>query len=160
MPGLIRGVARTAVVAGTATAVSNRVSRRQATRWAADAPPQQRGDPRRDDASPVGKAARLTAAARWPHARTRSRRRALADERAEQVEKFSLALLQAPHAPGKALVTAQKLIDNRCLRLVELAVDIGHQEFVAQLGHAARGPSICLGTAPVAKGTAGPRSSA
>jgi hypothetical protein len=34
MPGLIRGVARTAVVAGTATAVSNRVSRRQAYRWA------------------------------------------------------------------------------------------------------------------------------
>ena len=33
MPGLLRGVARTAVVAGTATAVSNRVSRRQATRW-------------------------------------------------------------------------------------------------------------------------------
>jgi len=33
MPGLIRGVARTAVVAGTATAVSNRVSRRQASRW-------------------------------------------------------------------------------------------------------------------------------
>ena len=31
--GLIRGMARTAVVAGTATAVSNRVSRRQATRW-------------------------------------------------------------------------------------------------------------------------------
>ena len=35
MPGLIRGVARTAVVAGTATAVSNRVSRRQAGRWQA-----------------------------------------------------------------------------------------------------------------------------
>jgi Short C-terminal domain len=33
MPGLLRGVARTAVVAGTATAVSNRVSRRQARRW-------------------------------------------------------------------------------------------------------------------------------
>ena len=33
MPGLLRGVARTAVVAGTATAVSNRVSRRQASRW-------------------------------------------------------------------------------------------------------------------------------
>ena len=32
--GLIRGVARTAVIAGTATAVSNRVSRRQANRWA------------------------------------------------------------------------------------------------------------------------------
>jgi Short C-terminal domain len=37
MPGLIRGVARTAVVAGTATAVSNRVSRRQADRWATQA---------------------------------------------------------------------------------------------------------------------------
>jgi hypothetical protein len=35
MPGLLRGVARTAVVAGTATAVSNRVSRRQGERWAA-----------------------------------------------------------------------------------------------------------------------------
>ena len=35
MPGLLRGMARTAVVAGTATAVSNRVSRRQAGRWAA-----------------------------------------------------------------------------------------------------------------------------
>ncbi len=33
MPGLLRGIARTAVVAGTATAVSNRVSRRQAERW-------------------------------------------------------------------------------------------------------------------------------
>ena len=35
MPGLLRGMARTAVVAGTATAVSNRVSRRQGQRWAA-----------------------------------------------------------------------------------------------------------------------------
>ena len=34
MPGLVRGVARTAVIAGTATAVSNRVSRRQGNRWA------------------------------------------------------------------------------------------------------------------------------
>lgn len=34
MPGLLRGIARTAVVAGTATAVSNRVSRRQEGRWA------------------------------------------------------------------------------------------------------------------------------
>jgi hypothetical protein len=32
--GLIRTVGRTAVIAGTATAVSNRVSRRQAGRWA------------------------------------------------------------------------------------------------------------------------------
>src|SRR5215470_9476885 len=39
MPGLLRGVARTAVVAGTATAVSNRVSRRQAGRWAAQEQP-------------------------------------------------------------------------------------------------------------------------
>ncbi|SEL38541.1 SHOCT domain-containing protein [Rhodococcus maanshanensis] len=45
MPGLLRGVARTAVVAGTATAVSNRVSRRQGQRWNAEqaqqAPPPQ-----------------------------------------------------------------------------------------------------------------------
>lgn len=41
MPGLIRGVARTAVVAGTATAVSNRVSRRQQGRWAEQSPPEQ-----------------------------------------------------------------------------------------------------------------------
>jgi len=34
MPGLLRGVARTAVIAGTATAVANRVSYRQAGRWA------------------------------------------------------------------------------------------------------------------------------
>lgn len=32
--GLLRGVARTAAIAGTATAVSNRVSRRQQNRWA------------------------------------------------------------------------------------------------------------------------------
>ena len=31
---LLRGVARTAVIAGTATAVSGRVSRRQQSRWA------------------------------------------------------------------------------------------------------------------------------
>jgi hypothetical protein len=46
MPGLLRGVARTAVVAGTATAVSNRVSRRQSERWAAqDAPAYQEQAP-------------------------------------------------------------------------------------------------------------------
>jgi putative oligomerization/nucleic acid binding protein len=39
MPGLLRGMARTAVVAGTATAVSNRVSRRQANRWASQGDP-------------------------------------------------------------------------------------------------------------------------
>jgi Short C-terminal domain len=35
MPGLLRGIARTSVVAGTAAAVSNRVSRRQYNRWGA-----------------------------------------------------------------------------------------------------------------------------
>ena len=39
MPGLLRGMARTAVVAGTATAVSNRVSRRQSARWGAQEAP-------------------------------------------------------------------------------------------------------------------------
>ena len=34
MPGLLRGIARTAVIAGTATSVSNRVSKRQGERWA------------------------------------------------------------------------------------------------------------------------------
>jgi hypothetical protein len=34
MPGLLRGVARTAVAAGTWTAVSNRVARHQYNRWA------------------------------------------------------------------------------------------------------------------------------
>lgn len=51
--GLLRGVARTAVIAGTATSVSNRVSRRQAGRWAeqdqqayeTQAPPQQYAAP-------------------------------------------------------------------------------------------------------------------
>jgi hypothetical protein len=46
MPGLLRGMARTAVVAGTATAVSNRVSRRQANKWAEqDYQPPYRGQP-------------------------------------------------------------------------------------------------------------------
>jgi hypothetical protein len=44
MPGLLRGVARTAVVAGTASAVGGRVRHRQDQRWAAQeaqAAPQQ-----------------------------------------------------------------------------------------------------------------------
>ena len=40
MPGLLRGVARTAVVAGTATAVSGNVRRRQEGRWARQEQPQ------------------------------------------------------------------------------------------------------------------------
>ncbi len=45
MPGLLRGVARTAVIAGTATSVSNRVSRRQAQRWAQQEEAQQAPPP-------------------------------------------------------------------------------------------------------------------
>ena len=45
MPGLLRGVARTAVIAGTATAVSNRVSRRQGNRWAAQEAQQEAAEP-------------------------------------------------------------------------------------------------------------------
>jgi hypothetical protein len=56
MPGLLRGMARTAVVAGTATAVSNRVSRRQANRWAeqeAPAYPQEQYAPPPAPAAPA-----------------------------------------------------------------------------------------------------------
>jgi Short C-terminal domain len=56
MPGLLRGMARTAVVAGTATAVSNRVSRRQARRWGAEDPyaqPQQAYEPEPAPAAPA-----------------------------------------------------------------------------------------------------------
>jgi len=49
MPGLLRGIARTAVVAGTATAVSNRVSRRQANRWSAQGDPRYGGAPGYED---------------------------------------------------------------------------------------------------------------
>ena len=63
MPRLLRGVARTAVIAGTATSVSNRVSRRQANRWASQeqesdqqqyqqAPPQQQYAPPPQQAPP------------------------------------------------------------------------------------------------------------
>jgi hypothetical protein len=56
MPGLLRGMARTAVVAGTATAVSNRVSRRQAQRWGAQ-DQQQYGQPAYDEPPPPAPAA-------------------------------------------------------------------------------------------------------
>jgi hypothetical protein len=59
MPGLLRGVARTAVVAGTATAVSNRVSRRQAARWGAQDPyaQQQYAEPQYAEPPPPAPAA-------------------------------------------------------------------------------------------------------
>jgi Short C-terminal domain len=49
MPGLIRGVARTAVIAGTATHVSNNVSRRQANKWAEQG---QQGQPAQEQYAP------------------------------------------------------------------------------------------------------------
>ena len=54
MPRLIRGVARTAVIAGTATAVSNRVSRRQAGRWADQEQQQQPASQEQYAAPPPG----------------------------------------------------------------------------------------------------------
>jgi Short C-terminal domain len=64
MPGLLRGMARTAVVAGTATAVSNRVSRRQAERWAGQEAleAQQQGYAAPPQAAPAAPAAPATAA--------------------------------------------------------------------------------------------------
>jgi len=66
MPGLLRGVARTAVIAGTATAVSNRVSRRQANRWArqeeqqyAQQPPPTYAAPARDTVTQLKELAEL-----------------------------------------------------------------------------------------------------
>jgi hypothetical protein len=62
MPGLLRGMARTAVVAGTATAVSNRVSRRQGNRWAnqqAQHAPEQYAEPVRQGTDTNTKLAQL-----------------------------------------------------------------------------------------------------
>jgi hypothetical protein len=64
MPGLLRGVARTAVVAGTATAVSNRVSQRQGERWAQQeaeqyAQQQQAPPPAPAQAAPTGEASTI-----------------------------------------------------------------------------------------------------
>jgi hypothetical protein len=63
MPGLLRMMGRTAVVAGTATTVSNRVSRRQARKWgreeqaAEPAPQQQYAPPPQQYAPPPAPAA-------------------------------------------------------------------------------------------------------
>jgi len=56
MPGLLRGVARTAVIAGTATTVSNRVSRRQANKWAQQDEPQVQAQPAPPAAPPASSA--------------------------------------------------------------------------------------------------------
>ncbi|MEU6645183.1 SHOCT domain-containing protein [Saccharomonospora sp. NPDC046836] len=60
MPGLLRGVARTAVIAGTATTVSNRVSRRQRGRWAAEEQAQAEPQPAPQPESPTGSGDVLT----------------------------------------------------------------------------------------------------
>jgi hypothetical protein len=53
-------MARTAVIAGTATAVSNNVSRRQAERWEAENPqPQQAAAPQDDTAAQLQQLAQL-----------------------------------------------------------------------------------------------------
>jgi hypothetical protein len=57
MPGLLRGMARTAVVAGTATAVSGRVRRRQEQRWAEQEAPQYEQQPAAPAAAPAQPAA-------------------------------------------------------------------------------------------------------
>ncbi len=62
MPGLLRGMARTAVIAGTATAVSNNVSRRQAQRWGAqeqEAQSYQAAEPANDVTSQLQQLAQL-----------------------------------------------------------------------------------------------------
>jgi Short C-terminal domain len=53
---LLRGVARTAVIAGTATSVSNRVSRRQAERWSKDDQQAQEEQPAAAPAAPAAPA--------------------------------------------------------------------------------------------------------
>ncbi len=56
MPGLLRGVVRTAAIAGTATAVSGRVQRRQAARYgeqyAPPAVPEQAAPPQEYEPEP------------------------------------------------------------------------------------------------------------
>jgi membrane protease subunit (stomatin/prohibitin family) len=49
---LLRGIARTAVIAGTATHVSNNVSRRQAGKWAAQEEQQQQQQQQQQMAAP------------------------------------------------------------------------------------------------------------
>jgi len=52
MPGLMRGMARTAAVVGTATATRNAVDHRQASKYAAQAAPQQAAPPPQQYAPP------------------------------------------------------------------------------------------------------------
>lgn len=71
MPGLLRGMARTAVIAGTATAVSNRVSRRQVGRWSRQAQEQQEyAEPEPAEAPPDPTSAKLDQLRRLGELRT------------------------------------------------------------------------------------------
>ena len=83
MPRLLRGVARTAVVAGTATAVSNRVSRRQANRWQQQQPEPQYQEPQYQEPVPVQYVAAVPAPA--PAADPVEQLQQLADLRAQGV---------------------------------------------------------------------------
>ena len=105
MPGLLRGVARTAVIAGTATAVSNRVSRRQAGRWADQdatagnqqhAEPPRRRRPRRA-AAVDGRQARPAQAARRAEDLRRAHRRRVRSPEGEDPGR-----LTATHEDGRA----------------------------------------------------------
>jgi hypothetical protein len=53
MPGLLRGVVRTAAVVGTASAVSGRVQRRQQGRWAQQDAQQQQYAPQQQQYAPA-----------------------------------------------------------------------------------------------------------
>jgi hypothetical protein len=68
MPGLLRGMARTAAVAGTATAVSGGVRRRQERRWAQQEAPQGYAEPQGGAQPQAAPAAPVAAAAPAPAA--------------------------------------------------------------------------------------------
>jgi Short C-terminal domain len=53
MPGLLRMAGRTAVIAGTATAVSGRVARRQSNRWAEQEEQQQQQESAQQQPAPA-----------------------------------------------------------------------------------------------------------
>jgi hypothetical protein len=82
--GLLRGVARTAVVAGTASAVSGRVQRRQQTRWNAQEQQQyETAQPQYEPAQPQYETAAAQAAA--PAADPLDRLKTLGDLKAQGV---------------------------------------------------------------------------
>ena len=97
--GLIGGMARTAVAAGTWTAVSNRVSRRQANKWAAQdqqqyyqqqpqyqqPPPQYQQPPPQHYQQPAAPAAAAQASAPAGQASTVAQLKGLADLKAQGI---------------------------------------------------------------------------